>query len=134
MAKKLDPKVAERAMLKAGFKPLEPYKSALINWKCKHLVCGRTVFPRYNSIQQGRGGCSTCGHLTGGTKSRLSKIELNNRLKRKKLRLAGKYETVDKPFKIQCLICDKFSETTIGTVSKKVEVRVVKSAEGKLLV
>ena len=119
MAKKLDPKVAERAMLKAGFKPLEPYKSALINWKCKHLLCGRTVFPRYNSIQQGRGGCSTCGHLTGGAKRRLSKIELNNRLKRKKLRLAGEYGLVDKPFKIQCLICYKFSDTTIDTVSKK---------------
>jgi hypothetical protein len=119
MANRLDPKVAEKVMLKAGFKPLEPYKSALSNWKCLHLSCGETVFPRYNSIQQGRGGCLTCGHLIGKTKTRLSKSELNSRLKRKQLKLIGEYETVDKPFKIQCLICRKYSETTISTLSKK---------------
>jgi hypothetical protein len=119
MSKKIDPKMAEKVMLKAGYKPLEPYKSALTNWKCKHLQCGKTVSPRYNSIQQGRGGCLTCGQLKVGAKSRLSKSELNKRLKRKKLKLAGEYVTVDKPFKIECLICEKFSETTIDTLSKK---------------
>ena len=106
-------------MKKAQYKPLEPYKTALTKWKCLHIPCGNIVTPKYNSIQQGKGGCSTCGHLKTGRERRLSRTELNNRLRKKKLKLAGEYVTVDKPIKIQCLICEKFSETTIDTLSKK---------------
>jgi hypothetical protein len=39
MGKSLDPKVAEKVMLKQGWKPLEPYKSALAKWRCKCIKC-----------------------------------------------------------------------------------------------
>ena len=43
-----------------GLEPLEPYPGSQLRWKSKHLKCGRIVFPRYVSIQQGQGGCGFC--------------------------------------------------------------------------
>jgi recombinational DNA repair protein (RecF pathway) len=43
-----------------GLEPLEPYPGSQLRWKSKHLKCGRIVFPRYVSIQQGQGGCGYC--------------------------------------------------------------------------
>ena len=60
MAKKLDPKVAEATMLKAGLQPLEPYKNNSHKWKCRCLKCQRIVTPRYESVQQGQSGCAYC--------------------------------------------------------------------------
>ena len=59
MAKKLDPKVVEEVMLKAGFKPLEDYKSAKTGIRCVHLKCGNEIKPRLEKILAG-GGCGYC--------------------------------------------------------------------------
>lgn len=61
MPKKLDPKVAEKVMLKAGLKPLEPYESTTTKWKCIHKTCGQIVYPVYASVKRGQGGCYECG-------------------------------------------------------------------------
>jgi hypothetical protein len=63
MAKKLDPKVAEAVMLKAGLKPLEPYKGSKEPWKSIHIECGEVVRPSYGSVAMGNGGCRNCGNL-----------------------------------------------------------------------
>jgi hypothetical protein len=47
-------------MIKANLKPLTPYKSHDTKWKCKCLKCGNVVFPRYDSIKTGQGGCIYC--------------------------------------------------------------------------
>ena len=62
MAKKLDPKVAEAVMLKAGLKPLEPYRNSKTSWKCKCMKCKKIVSPKFSGIKQGRGGCIHCGY------------------------------------------------------------------------
>ena len=58
----IDPEEAAETMRKAGLEPMEPYRTALTKWKCKCMQCGEVVFPKYNGIQQGRGGCITCGY------------------------------------------------------------------------
>ena len=57
---RLDHSVAEAVMLKANLKPLEPYTSAHINWKCECLVCGSIVTPKYATVQSKGAGCKTC--------------------------------------------------------------------------
>jgi len=59
MAKKLDSKIAEKVMLKAGLKPLEPYKMAKAPWKCKCIKCGKVTFPSYSNTKNGSG-CAYC--------------------------------------------------------------------------
>jgi len=60
MAQKLDPKVAEAVMLKAGLEPLEPYRNNRHKWKSRCLKCERIVTPRYESIKEGHSGCVYC--------------------------------------------------------------------------
>ena len=108
MPRKLDPKVAEAVMLRAGLKPLEPYVSALAKWKCLHLKCGEVVYPKYNSIQSGHGGCKKCGTATGSERSRLSQTEVDSRLKAKGLVALEKYVNSSTSLKCRCLKCGNF--------------------------
>jgi len=50
-------------MRAAGLEPQDPYIRSGDPWRCTHLACGREVFPSYNSVQQGGGGCQRCGFL-----------------------------------------------------------------------
>lgn len=43
-----------------GLEPLESFPGTQLRWKCKHTKCGRIVFPRYTSVQQGQSGCGYC--------------------------------------------------------------------------
>ena len=70
MAKKLDPKVAEKILLKAGLIPLEPYKNVNTKWKCKCLRCGKTTKTFLSNIQQGSGGCVPCGRKESAMKNK----------------------------------------------------------------
>ena len=44
---------------------------------------------------------------------------VKTRLQRKKLRLVGRYVSVEKSIQFQCLICSKYSKTTLDTLMKK---------------
>jgi hypothetical protein len=57
---RIDPEDAVKLMISAGYTPLVPYKNNKEKWKSIHEVCGQVVYPRYNSIQNGQGGCSDC--------------------------------------------------------------------------
>lgn len=54
---------ANAIMRAAGLEPQDPYVRSGDPWRCIHLECGREVFPSYNAIQQGGGGCQQCGFL-----------------------------------------------------------------------
>ena len=58
--KKVDPEDAVKMMLEAQLNPLTPYERHDSKWKCKCLACGRIVYPRYDSIKSGQGGCIYC--------------------------------------------------------------------------
>jgi hypothetical protein len=58
----VDPTKAEKLMLKAKLKPLEPYKASSAKWKCKCMQCGEIVYPKYSLIKSGQGGCRPCGY------------------------------------------------------------------------
>jgi len=56
----LDPKEAVRNMVNYGYQPLSDFVGTKDKWKCIHLLCGREVVIRYNSISTGQGGCRYC--------------------------------------------------------------------------
>jgi hypothetical protein len=58
--KVVDEESAIKTMQDAGFYPLEPYKSNKSYWRCIHLSCGNEVRTKFNTVQQGKGGCSFC--------------------------------------------------------------------------
>lgn len=60
MPVKTDSKKAAAIMNRAGLKPLEKYSGNIKPWKCKHLKCGRIVYPTLNAIKSGQGPCKYC--------------------------------------------------------------------------
>lgn len=58
---RVDPEEAIAVMISAGYTPLVIYKNNRTKWKSRHDACGRIVYPMYNSIQTGQGGCTDCG-------------------------------------------------------------------------
>lgn len=57
---KVDELDAIKVMRESSLEPLEPYAGNKTKWKSKCLKCGEIVFPKYNGIQNGRGGCTNC--------------------------------------------------------------------------
>lgn len=97
-------------MLKAGLEPLEPYVGSQDPWKCRHIDCGREVFPRLNGITSGQGGCGYCaGNL----------VDINEA--RKVMELAGykpleDYSTAKKPWRCQHIECGREVSPTYGQI------------------
>lgn len=56
----IDPEDAAALMRKAGLDPKAPYPGSNTKWKCRCTRCGKTVWPRYSTIQRGCGGCWYC--------------------------------------------------------------------------
>ena len=118
MPNKLDPKVAEAVMLKAGLKPLEPYKGAVAKWKCLHIPCGEVVYAQYNMIQNGRGGCKKCGNESRFAKSRLTQKEVDLRLKEKGLVPLENYFNSSTAFNCQCIKCGNIQSVKFRNINK----------------
>lgn len=57
----------EKKMLNKNLEPLEPYRGNKIIWKCRCLKCGKVVYPKFNNIDQGWGGCGWCSGRTKDT-------------------------------------------------------------------
>jgi hypothetical protein len=110
MAQKLDPKVAEQVMLKAGLQPLEPYTSANVKWTCKCLICGSIVTPRYATVQNKGAGCKTCRYRKI-REHHVLKIEdvIEVAEKRGGKVISKEYENSDTPMDFECSKGHQFS-------------------------
>jgi hypothetical protein len=106
MSKRIDPKIAKALMIEAGLRPLEPYKNAISDWKCKCLICKKIVISRYNRVQQGSG-CPICGAKAGGLKIRLNEENAIRRLKEYNLEPLEPYKKSDVKWKCKCKLCGK---------------------------
>jgi recombinational DNA repair protein (RecF pathway) len=115
----VDPKEAEKRMLFAGLKPLEPYKNNTTKWKCKCLVCGRSVSPTYAVIQRGGGGCQDCANIQRGNKQRFSPERV------KKIMLECGYKPLEEyrgghaRWKCECLQCGAVVHPTFQNAFKR---------------
>ncbi len=110
-------KTAEEFVKKIGHIPLEPYRSALSPWKMKCGFCGKTISPKYNSLQQGRIGCKFCGKARGGAKRR----EVGSVKAIQILREAGyeplvPYPGSGAPWKSKCMTCDSIISPRFGGI------------------
>ena len=118
MPKKLDPKVAEAVMLKAGLKPLEPYAGAHTRWKCKCLKCGDIVHPIYNSIQQGGGGCRSCANTYSGLKRRMPEEDAIKFMVKRGLKPLEPFTNTNIRWKCKCLKCGDIVYPTYSSIKQ----------------
>jgi hypothetical protein len=112
---KLNPKVAEKVMLKAGLEPKEPYKNADTKWKCKCLKCGATVYPRYYTVKAG-GGCIYCGFKKTAEKQRNSEDKVRKLMLKNDFEPQEPYKNSHTLWKCKCLKCGKIVFITYTNV------------------
>jgi hypothetical protein len=103
---RLSESTARNIMLKAGYEPLEPYVNALTKWKCIHSICGATVYPLLNTIQNGGGACKDCGSAATGLAKRNSIEKVRVILEKKDFVLLGEYRDSKTRIHVRCKICD----------------------------
>jgi hypothetical protein len=60
-ARRLPEDRAVAAMLATNLEPLDPYPGSQEPWRCRCLRCDAEVYPLYNNIANGWGGCGDCG-------------------------------------------------------------------------
>jgi len=92
-------------MKKAKYKPLEPYKTALTKWKCLHIPCGNVVYPKYNTIQQGGGGCGTCRYIKSGDSNRMPEKEAVVFMLEAGFKVLEPYKNANAKWKCKCMNC-----------------------------
>lgn len=105
--RKIDPEDAVKLMYKSNLKPLEPFKKALSKWKCECLKCGEIVFPLYNTIQQGQGGCATCGSEATADKLRYTNEEASEVMRQGGYEPLEPYVSSETKWKCKCFKCGK---------------------------
>jgi hypothetical protein len=106
-------------MLKAGYEPLEQYKNALSKWPSIHIKCGSRVNPTLNQIQNGQGGCLTCGHKETGLKKKNSRNKVEELLNSKGFQLIGEYTGAKDKIRVLCRNCGTTFDGTWGVISRK---------------
>ena len=68
-----------KTLKKGGLELLGKYVNNKTPLKCRCLKCGEIVYPKYNTITQGTGGCKPCGYKKLANRSRLPKAEIMRR-------------------------------------------------------
>lgn len=115
MPKKIEPKVAEKVMIKQGWKPLEPYKSALAKWKCKCIKCGNLGTPQFSNVQNGSG-CSNCRNAEKIDPRKLSHEDASKIMIKAGMKPMVTYKGTKTKWKCKCLVCKKITYPALGNI------------------
>lgn len=106
----VDVETALGKMKLANLVPLVEYTKSHEKWKSKCLLCGRVVFPTYNQIQQGIGGCKYCG------KKFVDAQEAAEIMLSRGLRPLEQYKKGNSKWRCECLTCGKIVTPTYATI------------------
>lgn len=109
-------KEARKIMIEAGYKPLVPYVSSRTKWKSECLKCGEVVFPKFNSIRSGKGGCRTCGNEKLGARKRFGSDKARQIMLKAKMQPLTVYTNARTRWESKCLVCGKTSEPTLNNI------------------
>lgn len=106
----VDVNTALNEMKLANLLPLVEYTKSHDKWKSKCLLCERVVFPTYNSIQQGNGGCKYCSKKFVEAQE-AKELMLNNGLSPLESFYKANYK-----WRCRCLICGKIVTPTYSSI------------------
>jgi recombinational DNA repair protein (RecF pathway) len=111
--KKVDPQEAFDFMVSKGLTPLEPYKRADGQWKCRCQVCLKLVTPTYSTLKQGAAGCIYCSGRKVDAQDAVSLFLENS------LRPLVPYENTETKWKSECMKCGRIVYPSHHMVSQR---------------
>jgi hypothetical protein len=108
----IDEKTAKELFEKNGLEPLEDFPGTSMRWKSRHQSCGRTVFPRYSSIQQGSSGCIFC------SKKRVAEEDANQLFAERGLKPIENFVNTQTPWRSIHIKCGREVSPTYTSVKQ----------------
>ena len=105
MPLRINSDTATKIMRDADLEPLEPYIDSKSKWKCECLKCGEIVFPMFNSIRRGQGGCKKCGNKQTKLKQLGDPIEAEKIMLQKGLKILEPFPGTNKAWRSICVKC-----------------------------
>jgi len=118
MVKGLDPSVAEKGMLAAKLQPLVPFTNVRSKWKSRCLNCNAIVFPRYNQIKRGTGGCLDCGRIKQKKSATLKEDLVVGIMLKANLQPLEPYKNANTKWKCKCLTCGKITKPYFSNIQQ----------------
>ena len=93
-------------MKTANLEPLDDFVLSNAKWKCRCMKCGKIVFPQYDSIKAGSGGCMDCARKSQGINSRKNESLVVAEMLSRNLQPLEPYPGAMKPWRSICLDCN----------------------------
>jgi len=103
---------ATAIMLKNNLQPLDEYVNALTAWRAKCLKCGHIVTPKLGAISGGQGPCIYCAGKKVDPKKAVEIMLAAD------LKPLEPFETVRRPWKSLCLVCENIVTPRLASVIK----------------
>jgi hypothetical protein len=113
------PDDALKVMEKAKLKPLVKFPGAGKPWKCKCLVCGKAVTPRYKSVRTNGGGCKYCARVSAGKSNRTNEKDAIEIMKAVGLLPLEPFLSSGQPWKSWCMKCKREVKPRLATVKSR---------------
>jgi hypothetical protein len=112
MVRRLDHDTAAAVIRRAGVEPLEPYRGSQAPWRCRCLMCGHEVQPRFDNV---RAGHAACGYCAGAMVDPVAAVAV--------MRAAGlepldPYPGAGQPWRCLCTRCGHEVKPRYASVSK----------------
>jgi hypothetical protein len=120
LAQRTEYEITASFMIEHGLEPLEQYRGAAEQWRCRCLGCDDELRPRFSNIKQGWGGCGRCGRLA---QSRTQRGPEEEEEAIADFRAAGlepleSYENVMTPWRSQCQRCRREVSPLLNNIRK----------------
>jgi hypothetical protein len=114
----VDATEVKQKMLLAGLKTFGSYPGKDNPWKCKCLTCGNIVYPSWNNIRNGVGGCGKCRYIKSGKSNRTPEKNAIATMARAGLLPLEPYVNQFNPWKSQCLKCMNLTYPMYANIRK----------------
>jgi len=118
MPRSLDPEAATTFMIKHDLEPLEQYPGAGKQWRCRCMICGDEVWPRYTNIKQGWGGCRRCGRQAQSQTRRGAEAKAIADFRAAGVEPLEPYVSVMTPWRSQCQSCGREVSPLLNNIRK----------------
>ena len=90
---------------KAGLEPLEDFNNGHTPWKCRHLVCGTTIFPLFSTLLKGGSGCRVCNVKAARERYKFPEKQAVRIMRDAGFQPLEPYVNAVTPWQSQCLKC-----------------------------
>ena len=114
MGQKYSPESAVAAVKEAGAEPFEPYPNNMVKkWKCRCLLCGKTIYPRMVNIDDGSKACRYCFGSAP-----VKEAEAVDTMLKAGVEPLEPYPGYDKPWLVRCKTCGHESTPQYSNILK----------------